>query len=146
MKLGHVALDGTKIKANASKHKAMSYKRMQEEEARLEAEVEELLKRAEAVDEEEDRRYGKGKRGDELPKELAFRESRLKKIQEAKDALEAEARLAAEKSHEQGDAAVPRDKARGTSPILTPVSCRPRVASISSRHITPRPPSTALTR
>ncbi len=58
MKLGHVALDGTKIKANASKHKAMSYKRMKEEEARLEAEVKELLKKAEAVDEEEDQRYG----------------------------------------------------------------------------------------
>ena len=110
VKLGHVALDGTKIKANASKHKAMSYKRMQEEEARLEAEVAELLKRAETVDEEEDRRYGKGKRGDELPKELAFRESRLKKIQEAKAALEAEARLEAEKSQEKGEAVVPRDK------------------------------------
>lgn len=112
VKLGHVALDGTKIKANASKHKAMSYKRMQEEEARLEAEVAELLKRAETVDEEEDRRYGKGRRGDELPKELAFRESRLKKIQEAKAALEAEARLEAEKSREKGEAVVPRDKAQ----------------------------------
>jgi len=110
VKLGHVALDGTKIKANASKHKAMSYKRMKEEEARLEAEVEELLKRAEAVDEEEDRRYGKDKRGDELPKELAFREGRLKKIQEARAALEAEARLEAEKSREKGEAVAPRDK------------------------------------
>ena len=109
VKLGHVALDGTKIKANASKHKAMSYKRMQEEEARLEAEVAELLTRAESVDEDEDRRYGKGKRGDELPKELAFRESRLKKIQEAKAALEAEE---AEKSHGQDEAVAPRDKAQ----------------------------------
>jgi transposase/signal recognition particle subunit SEC65 len=112
VKLGHVSLDGTKIKANASKHKAMSYKRMKEEEARLEAEVAELLKRAEAVDEEEDRRYGKDKKGDELPKELAFRESRLKKIREAKAALEAEARLEAEKSPEKGEAVVPRDKAQ----------------------------------
>jgi transposase len=112
VKLGHVALDGTKIKANASKHKAMSYKRMQEEEARLEAEVADLLKRAEAVDEEEDRRYGKGKRGDELPRELAFRESRLKKIQEAKAALEAEARLEIEKNPEKGETVVPRDKAQ----------------------------------
>jgi len=96
VKLGHVALDGTKIKANASKHKAMSYKRMKEEEARLEAEVQDLLRKAEAVDEEEDCRYGKGKRGDELPKELAFRESRLKKIREAKDALEEEAKREAE--------------------------------------------------
>jgi transposase len=92
VKLGHVALDGTKIKANASKHKAMSYKRMKEEEARLEAEVAALMKKAEAVDEEEDRRYGKDKRGDELPKELAFREGRLKKIREAKEALEEEAK------------------------------------------------------
>jgi len=103
VRLGHVALDGTKIKANASKHKAMSYKRMKEEEARLEAEVMDLLKKAEAVDEEEDQRYGKGKRGDELPKELAFRESRLKKIREARVALETEARLEAEKRPEKGE-------------------------------------------
>ena len=113
VKLGHVALDGTKIKANASKHKAMSYKRMQEEETRLEAEVAELLKRAETVDEEEDRRYGKDKKGDELPKELVFRESRLKKIKEAKEALEAEARLAAEKEAAKGEEEVmPPDKAQ----------------------------------
>ena len=112
VKLGHVALDGTKIKANASKHKAMSYKRMKEEETRLEAEVAELLKRAEAMDEEEDRRYGKGKRGDELPTELAFRESRLKKIREARAALEAEAHLEAEKSQPKGEAVVSRDNAQ----------------------------------
>jgi hypothetical protein len=114
VKLGHVALDGTKIKANASKHKAMSYKRMKEEEARLEAEVRDLLGKAEVVDEEEDRTYGKNKRGDELPKELAFRESRLKKIREARAALEAEARIEAEQSHGKGGKAtgVPEDKAQ----------------------------------
>jgi transposase len=113
VKLGHVALDGTKIKANASKHKAMSYKRMKEEEVRLKAEVSELLTKAKAADEEEDQRYGKGKRGDELPKELAFRESRLSKIKEAKAALEAEARLEAEKKPEKGDGdATPQDKAQ----------------------------------
>ena len=96
VKLGHVALDGTKIKANASKHQAMSYKRMKEEEARLEAEVAALMKKAEAVDEEEDCRYGKDKRGDELPKGLAFSESRLKKIREAREALEEEAKREAE--------------------------------------------------
>jgi transposase len=113
VKLGHVALDGTKIKANASKHKAMSYKRMQEEEARLKAEVADLLKEAQATDEEEDQRYGKSRRGDELPRELAFRESRLKKIQEAKSALEAEARLLAEKEHaEDVEEASPSDKAQ----------------------------------
>ena len=90
-KLGHVSLDGTKMKANASKHKAMSYGRMKEKRVRLEAEVEELLKRAQQVDEEEDQRYGKDRRGDELPAELAFRESRLKKIREAQAALEEEA-------------------------------------------------------
>jgi transposase/signal recognition particle subunit SEC65 len=113
VKLGHVALDGTKINANASKHKAMSYKRMKEEEARLEAEITDLLRRAEVVDEEEDRRYGKNKRGEELPKELAFRENRLKKIREAREALEAEAKQAAEMDGKEGDKEVlPKDKAQ----------------------------------
>jgi len=67
VKLGHISLDGTKIKANASKHKAMSYKRMKEEEARLETEVAELLKKAESVDEEEDRRYGKNREATSCP-------------------------------------------------------------------------------
>ena len=114
VKLGHVSIDGTKIKANASKHKAMSYKRMKEEEARLETEIKELLQKAVAVDEEEDSRYGKSKRGDELPKELVFRESRLRKIREARAALEAEARWEAE--HTQGKdkkaTGVPEDKAQ----------------------------------
>ena len=72
VKLGHVALDGTKVRANASKHKAMSYRRMKEKEAQLASEVAELLRRSQEVDDEEDRRYGKDKRGDELPEELAF--------------------------------------------------------------------------
>lgn len=96
IKLGHVALDGTKIQANASKHKAMSYGRMKEAEKKLQAEVEELLRRAAAEDEEEDQKYGKGQRGDELPEELARRESRLKKIRAAKAELEAEAQREAE--------------------------------------------------
>ncbi|MBF8268266.1 MAG: transposase [Dehalococcoidia bacterium] len=114
VKLGHVSLDGTKIMANASKHKAMSYKRMKEEEARLNAEIQDLLKKAEAVDEEEDRRYGKSKRGDELPKELAFREGRLKKIKEARVALEAEARAEVEQTQGTGKktTGVPEDKAQ----------------------------------
>lgn len=114
VKLGHVALDGTKIKANASKHKAMSYKRMKEEEARLENEVVELMMKAEAVDEEEDCRYGKDKRGDELPKELAFRESRLKKIWEAREALEEEAKREAEVAalSNKKHTGVPDDKAQ----------------------------------
>lgn len=96
VKLGHVALDGTKVKANASKHKAMSYERMGETEKRLEAEVKGLLEEAARVDAEEDGKYGKGKRGDELPGELARRETRLAKIREATAALEREAREQAE--------------------------------------------------
>jgi len=96
VKLGHVALDGTKVKANASKHKAMSYERMQKKTDELKAEIAKLLSEAEAVDKAEDARYGKGKRGDELPEELKYRERRLKKIEEAKQALEEEARKEAQ--------------------------------------------------
>ena len=96
VKLGHVAIDGTKIQANASKHKAMSYDRMEEKEKQLKAEVEKLLAQAAETDGAEDALYGKGNRGDELTGELARRESRLKKIAEAKAALEQEARERAE--------------------------------------------------
>jgi transposase len=92
VKLGHIAFDGTKIQANASKHKAMSYGRMGEAEKKLTEEIQRLLDEAERIDAEEDAEHGKGKRGDELPKELARRESRLQKIREAKAALEAEAK------------------------------------------------------
>ena len=102
VRLGHVAIDGTKVQANASKHKAMSYERMGESEQRLEREVRELLAQAAARDAAEDEQYGKGRRGDELPEELARRESRLRKIREAKVELEAEARAAAA---EQAEAA-----------------------------------------
>ena len=114
VKLGHVALDGTKVRANASKHKAMSYKRMKEKEAQLQGEVDELLRRAQEVDETEDRRYGKDKRGDELPEELAFREGRLERIREAMAALEAEAEAQAEAAEAEGKAhpGVPEDKAQ----------------------------------
>ena len=112
VKLGHVALDGTKVKANASRNKAMSYGRMRDKKAQLESEVAELLRRAQEVDEEEDRRYGRDKRGDELPEELAFRESRLRRIREAMAALEAEAREAAEAAESEGRThpGVPGDK------------------------------------
>ena len=114
VKLGHVALDGTKVRANASKHKAMSYKRMKEQEAQLASEVAELLRRAQEADEEEDRRYGKDQRGDELPEELAFREGRLEKIREAMAALEAEAQAAAEQAKAEGKEhpGEPEDKAQ----------------------------------
>ena len=87
VKLGHIAIDGTKLKANASKHKAMSYERMGETERKLEDEIRELLAKAERIDAEEDAEHGKGLRGDELPKELRRREDRLRKIREAKAAL-----------------------------------------------------------
>src|SRR5712692_5904708 len=99
--LGTLALDGTKLRANASRHKAMSYERMVKAEAQLEAEisalranVRALLEEAEAVDAEEDERFGADLRGDELPEELQRREGRLERIREAKAALEAEAREA----------------------------------------------------
>ena len=111
VKLGHVALDGTKVRANASRHKAMSYRRMKEKETQLAAEVAELLRRAQEVDDEEDRRYGKDKRGDELPEELAFREGRLQKIREAMAALGAEAQAAAEAEGKEHPG-VPDDKAQ----------------------------------
>jgi len=89
--LGNVALDGTKVKANASKHKAMSHERMLKSEAQLEAEIAALLRKAELIDAQEDARYGKGKRGDELPKELQRRQDRLDALRKAKAELEAEA-------------------------------------------------------
>jgi transposase len=92
VKLGHVAIDGTKIKANASRHKAMSYKRMNESETRLKQEIDALLAAAERTDAEEDAQHGKDRHGDNLPDELQRRESRLKRIQEAKAALEKAAR------------------------------------------------------
>lgn len=95
VKLGHVALDGTKIKANASRHKAMSYERMKEEQKRLRKEIRELLNQAASTDKAEDQRYGRTLRGDELPDELARRRTRLKRIQKARKALEAEAEAAA---------------------------------------------------
>jgi len=100
VKLGHVSLDSTKVKANASKHKAMSYERMVKSEAQLEKEIRELLQEAQATDESEDRQYGKDKRGDELPEELSRRVSRLEKIREAKAALEAKAKAEADQKRE----------------------------------------------
>src|SRR6202163_2340179 len=90
-----VALDGTKIKANASKHKAMSYERMKKREAELKAEVARMLAAAEAADSEEDETFGQDKRGDEMPDWAGDKQKRLAKIQQAMAALEADARLAA---------------------------------------------------
>lgn len=112
VKLGHVALDGTKIKANASKHKAMSYERMKKREAELKAEVDRWLEAAEAADAEEDRLYG-SKRGDEMPDWVADKEKRLAKIREAKVELEAEAKAAAEEETRRRAAAEEQRIAEG---------------------------------
>ena len=110
MKVGRVAVDGTKVKANASKHKAMSYDRMQEKEKQLKAEVKQLLAQAEAADAAEDQQYGKDRRGDELPVELQRRETRIKKIQEAKRAVEQRARDKAVAEGADPKQARPKDK------------------------------------
>jgi transposase len=94
VKLGHVSLDGTKVKANASKHKAMSYERMGETEKRLKHEVREWLRQAKSADEAEDRQHGATRRGDEMPSWVADKQQRITKIREAREALEAEARAA----------------------------------------------------
>ena len=148
VKLGHVALDGAKVRANASKHKAMSYKRMKEQAAQLTAEVAELLRRAQEADEEEDRRYGQDQRGDELPEELAFREGRLEKIREAMAALEAEAQAAAEQAEVEGrkHPGCPTTRLSATSPMLSPASCPGRAVGTSCRRTTVRRWWTALTR
>jgi len=115
-KLGHISLDGTKVKANASKHKAMSYDRMDKTIQQLEAEVKQLLEEAQTVDENEDAKYGKGKRIDELPQELQRRQDRIAKIKEAKQALEDEAKVKADAqrqtNQEKEDALQEEDKSR----------------------------------
>jgi transposase len=112
LKLGSVALDGSKVKGNASKHQAMSYGRMEESEKRLREEVRKLLQQAEAADEEEDKRYGRDRRGDALPEELQRRETRIARIQEAKKALEERAREKAANDSKDRKEAKPEPKAQ----------------------------------
>jgi transposase len=109
LKVGRVSLDGTKVKANASKHKAMSYGRMKEKQKQIREEVKRILAEAEAADEEEDRLYG-NKRGDELPEELQRRETRLAKIKQAKRALEERAKQKAAAEGQSEEEAKPADK------------------------------------
>jgi len=113
VQVGRLALDGTKIKANASRHKAMSYDRMAREEQRLQEEIAALLVQAQTADEDDDRRHGQDRHGDELPDELARRESRLQKIQAAKAALEAEAR---QRAREQQAALIAEGKTPRNDP------------------------------
>jgi transposase len=111
-RVGRVALDSSKIKANASKHKAMSYGRMREKQRQLRDEVNELLTQAEATDAAEDAEFGADQRGDELPAELQRRESRLKRIREAKRALEARAKAEAAALGQPPETAKPDPKAQ----------------------------------
>jgi transposase len=130
--LGHVALDGTKVQANASRHKAMSYARMEETEQRLEGEVRRLLDEAERVDNAEDAQYGRGRRGDELPAELARRDTRLAKIRAAKAALEQEARERAVQIAEDAERRLAAREQRvgsakgGVPQVPDPEEARPR--------------------
>ena len=112
LRVGRVAVDGSKVKANASKHKAMSYGRMREKQQQLREEVRQLLAQAEATDAAEDAEYGADRRGDELPAELQRRESRLKRIAEAKRALDARAKEEATAAGEPADAAKPDAKSQ----------------------------------
>jgi hypothetical protein len=112
MKLGRVVLDGSKVKANASKHKAMSYGRMDETEKRLREEARKLMGQAEAADKEEDKRYGRDRRGDELPEELQRRETRIARIREARRALEERAREKARSEGKDARHAQPAQKAQ----------------------------------
>src|SRR2546425_2964374 len=111
-RVGRVALDGSKIKANASKHKAMSYGRMREKQRQLRAEVKDLLAQAEAADAAEDAEYGADRRGDELPAELQRRESRLKRIREAKRVLKERAKAEAVANGQPSESATPDPKAQ----------------------------------
>jgi transposase len=119
--LGHVALDGTKVKANASKHKAMSHERMLRAEKELEKEINALMRRAEILDAQEDQRYGKGKRGSELPDELRRRQDRLVRIRQARKEMEAETAAAAARQRQQ-DAEEARAKARAAQEADAPAA------------------------
>jgi transposase len=99
--LGHVALDGTKVQANASKHKAMSHERMLRAEKELEQEINALMRKAEILDAQEDRKYGKGKRGSELPEELRYKQSRLARIRQARKEMEAETAAATARQRQE---------------------------------------------
>src|SRR2546425_1644999 len=112
VRVGRVALDGSKVKANASKHKAMSYDRMREKQRQLRAEVKQLLAQAEAADAAEDTEYGADRRGDELPAELQRREGRVARIREAERGLGGRGKNAAAAAGDPSDTANPDPKAQ----------------------------------
>ena len=128
VKLGHVALDGTKVKANASKHKAMSYERMEKRAAELEAEVARWLAAAAAADAEDDKKYGSDKTGEEMPDWIADKKRRAEKIRQAKAELEAEARAAAEaraKAEAQAEEKRKEEGRKKPGPPAAPPSTEP---------------------
>ncbi len=110
IKVGRVVLDGTKVKANASKHKAMSYGRMEEKEKQLREEVKKLLAQAEATDNEEDTQYGNKRSAEDLPGELQRRQTRRQRIREAKRVLEQRAREKAAEEGQPVEGAEPKEK------------------------------------
>ena len=119
VKLGHVALDGTRIRANASKLKSMSYGQMKKSEQELATEIQGWFESAERIDREEDEQYGADGRGDELPEWVADKQKRLEKIRQAKAELEAEARERAaagpdpnKTGHKPKPTGVPEEKAQ----------------------------------
>ena len=128
VKLGHVALDGSKVKANASKHKAMSYERMEKRAAELEAEVAKWLAAAEAADAAEDKLHGADKTGEEMPKWVADKKKRAEVIRAAKAELEAEAKAAAEAKAQAAAEEEAKRQAEGRKkpgPKAAPPSCDP---------------------
>lgn len=119
IKLGHVALDGTRMRANASKNKSMSYGGMKKAEQDLKAEIESWFEKAEEIDREEDEQYGSDQQGDELPEWVKDKRKRLERIQQAKAELEAEAKAAAgaapdpnKTRHEAKPTGIPKEKAQ----------------------------------
>lgn len=138
VKLGSVALDGTKVKANASKHKAMSYERMKKDEKRLREKVSELLAKAEQVDEEEDAVYGKGRSGDELPEDLRHAKDRRERIRQLMKELEEETKQqqAAEKAAKDKDEPPPPPTANDLPSHKIPTTAEGKPTPKAQRNFT----------
>jgi transposase len=137
--LGHVALDGTKVKANASKHKAMSHERMLRAEKELEKEINALMRRAEILDAQDDKRYGKGKLGSDLPDELRRRQDRLVRIRQARKEMEAET-AAATARQRQEEAEEARARAAAAREADAPDAEQVELNSKTGRSRQPRTP------
>ena len=143
VKLGHVALDGTKIKANASKHKAMSYERMAKRAAELEAEVAGWMEAAVATDDGEDAAFGRDKSGEEMPDWVADKKKRTEKIREAKAELEAEARAAAEAERKARAEAEKKREAEGRKKPGKPAAPPSEAPDPKAQRTSPIPRATS---